>query len=80
MDPEPYVFDKECLVLPADLKEGLPSEITQGFIHARWAASKGLWLLTVKTFEPDEPLSSLQPAFMKYGCYQAQCSALGTQG
>lgn len=47
MDPEPYVFDKECLVLPADLKEGLPSEITQGFIHARWAASKALHQIKV---------------------------------
>lgn len=47
MEPEPYLFDKECLVLPADLKQCLPSEITQGFIQARWAASKALHLIKV---------------------------------
>lgn len=47
MDPEPYLFDRECLVLPADLKQRLPSEITQGFIHARWAASKALHLIKI---------------------------------
>lgn len=47
MDPEPYLFDKECLVLPAHLKLCLPSEIVQGFIHARWAASKALRFIKI---------------------------------
>ena len=42
LDPEPYLFDKDCIVLPAYLKQTLPGDIVQGFIHARWAASKAL--------------------------------------
>lgn len=42
VDPEPYLFDKGCLVLPTYLKQILPGDIVQGFIHARWAASKSL--------------------------------------
>lgn len=41
-DPEPYLFDKDCLVLPAHLKEVLPPNVVQGFVNARWAASKAL--------------------------------------
>lgn len=46
-EPEPYLFDKDCLVLPAALKQSLPSDVIQAFVHARWAASNALRYIKV---------------------------------
>lgn len=68
-DPEPYLFDRECLVLPKYLKETLPDQIVQAFVNARWAASKALRYIRIvernyyKRFNAMCPLRCPKQAF-----------------